>query len=97
MNGFLCKALLVSLLIVCGCSGRRHEWRMVGVSPDQADRDCRQCSKEANVAVNVSNYDAYRDAKMAEKPYVPPLDRSDSDYVESCMRAKGYRRVLVDF
>lgn len=102
------KAIKISILLgilvmmVCGCSSKKYEWRKAGVAPEQITKDCRECAKKMQINDNVANYDDFRRSQNigqhgSMELEVSLSDSRNSSTIINCMTVRGYRRVLVDF
>jgi len=83
-------ACLIAVLpvLISGCAvPRQYSWFKPGVEQSEAQRDQDECEREARVSVRQSRIPG--DTSAAGSDYDILVQRSQ--FIESCMKAKGYR------
>jgi hypothetical protein len=75
-------------LWIAGCAvPRQYSWYKPGVERSEAQQDLDECEREARVSVRQSRIPG--DTSVAGSDYDILVQRSQ--FIESCMKAKGYR------
>jgi len=85
--GSVCLIAVLPVLIAgCGVP-RQYSWYKPGAEQSEAQRDQDECEREARTSVRQSRIPG--DTSAAGSDYDLLLQRSQ--FIESCMKAKGYR------
>jgi len=86
VGGACLIAVLPVLIAGCGVP-RQYSWYKPGVEQSEAQRDQDECEREARTSVRQSRIPS--DSMAGGPDYDILLQRSQ--FIESCMKAKGYR------